>query len=67
MFFVLVTQGLIQGVMLMRGAEWLDSVNAMRPWWWVRTLTGLAMDVGNSLLVLTLTLGSLGARRPVTA
>jgi len=67
MFVVLVTQGLIQGVMLMRGAEWLDSVNAMRPWWWVRTLTGLAMDVGNSLLVLTLTLGSLGARRPVTA
>src|SRR6266704_5114511 len=56
MFVVLVTQGLIQGVMLMRGAEWLDSVNAMRPWWWVRTLTGLAMDVGNSLLVLTLML-----------
>src|SRR5438094_469945 len=66
MFVVLVTQGLIQGVMLMRGAEWLDSVNAMRPWWWVRTLTGLAMDVGNSLLVLTLTLGSLGTRRPAT-
>src|SRR5438034_231839 len=67
MFVVLVTHGLIQGVMLMRGAEWLHSVNAMRPWWWVRTLTGLARDVGNSLLVLTLTLGSLGARRPVTA
>src|SRR5215510_3111702 len=67
MFVVLVTQGLLQGLMLMRGAEWLDSVNAMRPWWWVRTLTGLAMDVGNSLLVLTLMLGSLGVRRPVTA
>jgi len=64
---VLVTQGLLQGFMLMDGAEWLDSVDAMRPWWWARTLTGLAMDVGNSLLVLTLMRGSLGARRPAMA
>src|SRR5262249_30547761 len=64
---VLDTRGLSRGVMLMRGAERLDSVNAMRPCWWVRTLPGLAMDVGNSLLALTLTSGSLRARRPVTA
>ena len=67
MFVVLVAQGLRQGLMLMGGAEWLDSVDAMRPWWWMRTLTGLAMDVGSSLLVLTLMRGSLAARASVDA
>ena len=67
MFIVLVAQGLLQGFMLMRGAEWLDSVDAMRPWWWMRTVTGLAMDVGSSLLVLTLMRGSLAARASVEA
>src|SRR5262249_9243883 len=67
MFVVLVAQGLLQGLMLMGGAEWLDSVDAMRPWWWVRTLTGLAMDVGSSLLVLTLMRGALATRASIEA
>ncbi|TMQ15367.1 MAG: cytochrome oxidase [Candidatus Rokuibacteriota bacterium] len=55
-------QGLQQGFMLMAGAEFLDTVVAIRPYWWVRTLTGLSMDVGMSLLVLALMKTSL--RRP---
>ena len=60
---ILSAQGLLQGFMLMSGVEFLDSVEAMRPFWWARTLTGIAMDVGASLLVLTLARTS-GARRP---
>jgi cytochrome c oxidase cbb3-type subunit 1 len=40
--------------MLMAGAEWVHSVNAMRPYWWARTFTGISMDIGISLLVYTL-------------
>src|SRR5712691_9521091 len=54
MGLVLVVQGLQQGFMLMAGAEWVHSVNAMRPYWWVRTFTGISMDIGISLLVYTL-------------
>jgi len=59
MVLVLTTQGLQQGFMLMAQADWLDSVNAIRPYWWLRTLTGIVMDVGTSLVVLTLVRGSL--------
>ncbi len=62
MFVILTTQGLLQGFMLMAQAEWHDSVNAIRPYWWLRTLTGIAMDVGVSLLVLNL-MNSSRARR----
>jgi len=62
MALVLSAQGLQQGFMLMAGAEFLDTVVAIRPYWWVRTLTGLSMDVGMSLLVLALMKTSL--RRP---
>lgn len=58
MTLVLVLNGLQQGFMLMAQADWIDSVNAIRPYWWVRTWTGLAMDVGISLLVLALMLTS---------
>ena len=58
MTLVLVANGLQQGFMLMAQAEWIDSVNAIRPYWWLRTYTGLIMDVGISLLVLTLMLRS---------
>jgi len=63
MGLILSAQGLLQGFMLMAGVEFVDSVNAMRPYWWARTLTGIAMDVGASLLVLTLVQTSRG-RRP---
>src|SRR5712692_7336930 len=62
MFVILTAQGLLQGFMLMAQAEWHDSVNAMRPYWWLRTLTGIVMDVGVSLLVLNL-MNSSRARR----
>ena len=63
MGLILSAHGLMQGFMLMSGVEFMDSVNAMRPYWWARTLSGVAMDVGVSLLVLTLVQTSRG-RRP---
>jgi cytochrome c oxidase cbb3-type subunit 1 len=62
MAVVLSAQGLQQGFMLMAGAEFLDTVVAIKPYWWVRTLTGLSMDVGMSFVVLALMKTSL--RRP---
>jgi cytochrome c oxidase cbb3-type subunit 1 len=63
MGLVLTAQGLQQGFMLMAQSEWMDSVNAIRPYWWLRTFTGISMDVGMSLVVYTLMKSSL-ARRP---
>ena len=62
MGLVLTAQGLQQGFMLMAGTEWVHSVNAIRPYWWVRTFTGISMDLGMSLLVYTLMKTSLAAR-----
>ena len=62
MGLVLTAQGLQQGFMLMAGTEWVQSVNAIRPYWWVRTLTGFSMDLGMSLLVYTLMKTSLRTR-----
>jgi cytochrome c oxidase cbb3-type subunit 1 len=59
MTLVLTAQGLQQGFMLIAQADWMDSVNAIRPYWWLRTLTGIVMDIGISLVVLTLVRGSL--------
>src|SRR5437899_9965797 len=44
MALVLSVQGLQQGYMLMAGAEFLDTVVAIKPYWWLRTFTGLSMD-----------------------
>ena len=60
MALVLSAQGLQQGFMLMAGAEFLDTVVAIKPYWWVRTFTGLSMDVGMSLVILALMKTSLG-------
>ena len=65
MGLVLTAQGLQQGFMLMAGTEWVHSVNAIRPYWWVRTLTGISMDLGMSLLVYVLMKTSL--MRPIPA
>ena len=51
MGIVLTMAGLMQGTMWMTGTEWLDSLVAMRPYWLIRTLAGISMDVGISLLV----------------
>ena len=60
MALVLSAQGLQQGFMLMAGAEFLDTVVAIKPYWWLRTFTGLSMDVGMSFVVLALMKTSLG-------
>jgi cytochrome c oxidase cbb3-type subunit 1 len=50
--------------MLMSGAEFVDTTVAIRPYWWVRTLTGISMDVGMSLLVMNLMMTSMVRSRP---
>ncbi len=62
MGLVLSAQGLQQGFMLMAQSEWMDSVIAIRPYWWVRTFTGISMDMGMSLIVYTLMKTSLTRR-----
>lgn len=54
--------GLQQGFMLMAGTEWLDSLRAIRPYWLVRTVAGISMDLGISLLVYNLMRTVLSAR-----
>ena len=43
----------------MNGVEWLDSVVWMKPYWLVRTLSGISMDIGMSLLVVNLMMTTL--------
>src|SRR5712664_1234148 len=46
---VLTIQGLMQGTMLQVGADFVDSMVAMKPYWFTRTLAGLTMDIGAAL------------------
>lgn len=41
----LTAQGFIQGAMLENGADFVDSVKEMQPWWVARTIVGTIMDV----------------------
>ncbi|MEX5219546.1 MAG: cbb3-type cytochrome c oxidase subunit I [Nitrospira sp.] len=41
----LTAQGFIQGAMLDHGADFVDSVREMHPWWIARTIVGTIMDV----------------------
>ncbi len=50
----LAAQGLIQGSMLEYGANFVDSVVEMKPWWVVRTLAGATMDIGFVLMAINL-------------
>jgi cytochrome c oxidase cbb3-type subunit 1 len=54
MGLVLTMAGLIQGTMWMSGTEWLDSLVVMRPYWMIRTISGMSMDLGITLLVYNL-------------
>ncbi len=69
MGLVLTAAGLQQGFAWMNGTEWVDTVVWMRPYWFVRTLSGLSMDIGMSLLVLncmmTALTGPAAAREPI--
>ena len=51
MGLVLTAGGLLQGYAWMAAVEWLDSILPVRPFWLVRTLAGISMDIGMSLLV----------------
>jgi cbb3-type cytochrome oxidase cytochrome c subunit/cytochrome c553 len=45
MILGLTAQGFIQGAMLDNGADFVDSVKEMQPWWTARTIVGTIMDV----------------------
>lgn len=53
----LVVQGLVQGTMLQQGAFFVDSMAAMKPYWLLRTLAGVSMDVGVALVAINLLAG----------
>jgi cytochrome c oxidase cbb3-type subunit 1 len=59
MGLVLTAGGLQQGFQWMAGTEWLDTVLAMRPYWIVRTVAGISMDIGMTLLVIDLMMTAL--------
>jgi cytochrome c oxidase cbb3-type subunit 1 len=54
MLLGLALQGLIQGRMLETGANFVDSMVQMKPWWFVRTVAGATMDVGFVLMTINL-------------
>ena len=64
MGLVLTAGGLQQGFQWMAGTEWLDTVLSMRPYWLVRTVAGISMDIGMSLLVINLMMTALARARP---
>ncbi len=66
MGIVLSAQGVQQGFMLMAGTEWLDSIVAIRAFWLLRTLAGLSMDLGMTLLVYNLLRTALGPSAAVS-
>jgi cytochrome c oxidase cbb3-type subunit 1 len=47
----------------MNGEEWVYSIIHMRPYWFVRTLSGVSMDVGMGLLVVNLMMTALTSPR----
>jgi cytochrome c oxidase cbb3-type subunit 1 len=46
----------------MSGTEWIDSILPERPFWFARTLAGITMDIGMTLLVVNLIMTSLQTR-----
>ena len=54
MGIVLSAQGLQQGYMWMAGVEWMDSLVPLKAFWFVRTVAGIVMDLGMTLLVYNL-------------
>jgi len=67
MGLVLTAEGLTQGLMLMHGTEWVDSMVTIKPYWLVRTFTGISMDGGMTLLVLNLMKSAVGAKPKAVA
>jgi cbb3-type cytochrome oxidase subunit 1 len=63
MFVDLTAAGLVQGLMWQSASPWIDSVIATRPYWIVRTGSGLILAAGFVSLLLGLTTGPAGAGR----
>jgi cytochrome c oxidase cbb3-type subunit I len=61
---VLTVMGLIQGTMWATGVDFVDSMVAMKPYWFIRTLSGLGMDIGIALFLINL---FMSARQPAPA
>jgi len=64
MGLVLTAGGLQQGFMWMAATEWLESLVPVSPYWFIRTLAGISMDIGMSLLVFNLMMTAI--RQPAT-
>jgi cytochrome c oxidase cbb3-type subunit 1 len=64
MGLVLTAEGLTQGLMWMQGTEWVDSMVAVKPYWLVRTFTGISMDIGMTLLVVNMMRTRIAAAEP---
>jgi cytochrome c oxidase cbb3-type subunit 1 len=54
MILVLSVMGLMQGTMWADQVEFVDTVVAMKPYWFVRTLAGFGMDVGILLFAINM-------------
>ncbi|MBL9087279.1 MAG: cbb3-type cytochrome c oxidase subunit I [Planctomycetia bacterium] len=70
MFFVLTVAGLQQGAMLQNGqVPWIDTVDALRPLWVVRTFGGTLMDVGMAFFAINMAMTAKRARaaQPMTS
>src|SRR5258705_12930748 len=67
MGLVLTAAGLQQGFEWMNGTEWVDTVVRMKGYWLMRTLSGISMDIGMSLLVINLMMTALTRPAAVTA
>ena len=70
MGLVLTAAGLQQGFQWMAGTEWVSTIPPMKPYWYVRTLSGISMDIGMTLLVVNMMMTALSrsseeATRPV--
>lgn len=61
MFVDLTIAGLLQADLWLDGAPWLDSVRDSRPYWIVRTLSGLLLAAGFVAVLVGLTTGPRGA------
>lgn len=59
---VLTLMGLIQGTMWADSVDFVDSVVAMKPYWFIRTLSGMGMDIGIALFMINM---YMTARQPV--
>jgi cytochrome c oxidase cbb3-type subunit 1 len=52
MIAVLAVMGLMQGTMWAGQVDFVDTVVAMKPYWFIRTLCGLGMDIGIFLMLI---------------